>query len=288
MPGEELPQDRQKPLVRPQHLVDRLDPQRRGDAGAHPLETVARELLLDHPLPRVELEDPLDVALALVDEPEQRMPADVLDRERLRLVPGLAGRVLEVDGVHHVLAAALGRRVSEVDQAAGGDLAAPGVQQAVVDLVPLVRLGEAVLEPVPLDDRGLDQRGRGVGVELEQLGGRPAVVAQIETADHARGLSVPGLDDALEGMLGNPHLAPQAALDYPVAGVDAHREQLSAHPLELGNLLRREGVVRRVVPVGADLAVGMEGLAVDETLGGDDRAPVRAGLDPHPAHAYRS
>jgi hypothetical protein len=208
VPGEELPQNRQDSLVRPQHLVDRLDPQGRSHAGAHPVEAVAGELLLDHPLPRIELEDPLDVALVRVDEAEQRVPADLLDGERIGLVPGLLRCVLEVDGVHHVLPAALGCRVREVDAASRRKLPPPGVEQAVVDLVPLVLLREPILEPVPLHHRGLDERGRGVGVELEQLGRRAPVVAEVEAADHARRLGMPRLDDPLDRVLGDAHLPP--------------------------------------------------------------------------------
>jgi hypothetical protein len=64
---------------------------------------------------------------------------------------------------------------------AGRRRAAPAaLDQALVDAVELVAALVGVLEPVPLGDTGLDQRGRRVGVVLEQLGRADAVEGEVE------------------------------------------------------------------------------------------------------------
>ena len=72
---------------------------------------------------------------------------------------------------------------------------APARDESLVDAVELVGVGMGVLEPVPLDDGGFEQGGRGIGVVLEQLGRPRAVVTQIEAAVERRGILLPAFDD---------------------------------------------------------------------------------------------
>ena len=72
--GEELPEDGEQPLVRPEHLPDGLDPRHDSVVG----DRVAAELLVDHPFPRVELEDGLHRSLAEIDEAARVVPADLV------------------------------------------------------------------------------------------------------------------------------------------------------------------------------------------------------------------
>src|SRR3954447_7069605 len=66
--GEQAPEHRQDALVGPQHLPDRLDPQRLALLVAHPPQRLLGEVLVDDPLPRVELEDAAHDAVLGVDE----------------------------------------------------------------------------------------------------------------------------------------------------------------------------------------------------------------------------
>ena len=122
---------------------------------------------------------------------------------------------------------------------AGSPSAGLPADQPLVDRVPLPPrvLGQVgLVHPVPLDDRGLDQRGRGLRVELEQLrGAAGAVVPEVEAAvdarrvvrrlhrqPHVRVLVVvrprlrvavePGPDDLLVGELGDADLGQEARL----------------------------------------------------------------------------
>jgi hypothetical protein len=108
------------------------------------------------------------------------VPADVLDVQILRLPARLEGHVTQV----------LDRHVVFEVPGQGGELQAPLVvppqgaedlQQPFVDAVELVAVAVvAVLQPVPLDDGGLQKGRGGVGVVLQQLRPAGAVVAQVE------------------------------------------------------------------------------------------------------------
>ncbi len=68
--------------------------------------------------------------------------------------------------------------------------------QLLVQAVELVERGKDLLFPVPLDNRGLEQTGRRVAVEFEQLGRAFTVIAEVEAAIvQGRRLVVPGLAD---------------------------------------------------------------------------------------------
>src|SRR5262245_64409022 len=77
----------------------------------------------------------------------------------------------------------------------------PGLDQPLVQRVVLVgALGydvalDRLFEPGPLEHRGLEDRGRRIGVVLEQLCRIPAVEAEVEAAVEAELLVAPAVRD---------------------------------------------------------------------------------------------
>jgi hypothetical protein len=57
----------------------------------------------------------------------------------------------------------------------------PAGDQLFVERVELVAAGLDLLQPIPLHHRGLDQRGRSVGVVFEHFGRRDPVIGEVET-----------------------------------------------------------------------------------------------------------
>jgi hypothetical protein len=55
------------------------------------------------------------------------------------------------------------------DAAGNARVGAEGCDQLFVDGIVLVEMGEAVLQPKPLHDRGLEQGGGRVGIQLQKL-----------------------------------------------------------------------------------------------------------------------
>ena len=185
MPRVHLPEDRQQRLVRQQRLPERLDPGGLGEAAGD----VLAELVAEDPLPGVELVDRRDRRFLEVDEPvEGRVPPELLDRQADGVDPGLGGGLLEVGHRHVVLTGGVGLRPAEVHLAPGelvGDLA-PALDELLVQRVPLVLVGIGVLEPVPLADARLEQRGGGCRALYSiNFAGR-AVVAEVEAAVEVR------------------------------------------------------------------------------------------------------
>ena len=74
----------------------------------------------------------------------------------------------------------------------------PGLNQPFVDAVELILVGEQILEPMPLDDRRLQQGGWGVGVILQQLGWTLAIVRQVEPPVDGQLVAVPALPDVVD------------------------------------------------------------------------------------------
>lgn len=184
--AEQLPEHREDAFVAPQHLVRRLDPDRATDVLAgtvapadvlHVCEAGTSELLLDHELPRVELEDHVDVIPLLVVEASVVAENDVLDVDGLDLVAGLLAGVEQHEGVHDILAAVFVCAAGEVHDwpVAEGlldelEIATPGHDQLFTDVVPLVVALTSLTKPLPLRERSFHEAGRGVGVELVQPG----------------------------------------------------------------------------------------------------------------------
>ena len=127
-----------------------------------------------------------------------------------------------------------------------------------VEGVELVGLGSrrsarswVVFEPVPLDDGGFEQRGGGVGVVFEQLGGRPvAVVQQVEAAVDGGGLFVPGPLDEGDGVGGDFELGVALVVDDVLRGGEAHGLELVAGGFEGVDFGGGELVAGGLVPVG--------------------------------------
>ena len=273
MVGEEVPQNRQQGLVRPDHLPDRLDPDRRrmGDAG-----TVG---LVDQPFPRIEVEQGPDGRARGVGE-AQAGPFDLVDRQGQTLDPAFAGQIAHIGDGDGVLGRAfLGPGEMHRLGQGGGDLA-PAGDQGVVDVVELVLAGEDGLQPVPLDHRGLQQGGGGVAVELEHLRRRDAVIAQVEAAVvQRRRFLVPGLADQGNGEVGDAEAVEQVVVEDVLTGGQAERIQLLGRLFDLTNLAAVEAVAGGLVPVGL---VG--GGVPDEAQGLDPFAPVRPGRERQPLH----
>lgn len=254
-------------------------------------EDLRAELVRGQPLPRIELEAGADEAELLVHEPAgQAVPADLLDGERLGVQAGLFGGLLEVGDRHQVLAELVGLGVREVQRAGREQLglAPPGVDEALVEGVPLVGAGEAFLHPEPLRTGRLHEGGGRVGVVLQHLGrAAAAVVAQVEPTVEGGlfGASSPGLGDQ-RGQLrvGDAEVGEAVVLDDVRGRGQAHGVQLLDDVLQGLHLGEREGVVRALVPVGAQGVVGVAGQGIDHPLLLDGLLPVGTGLDGVPLH----
>ncbi len=82
-----------------------------------------------------------------------------------------------------------------------------------------------VLEPVPLDDGGFEERGGGVGVVLEELGGVAGLGAcpcHVEAAVEGGGLVVPGPFDGFDGGGGDVEFGVAFFVDDVLGGGEAH------------------------------------------------------------------
>src|SRR3954447_21365266 len=154
----QAPEHREDALVGPQHLPDRLDPERLALLVAHSLQRGVGELLVDQPLPRVELEDAAHRAPLGVDEADLGVQAHLLDRHQLAVQTRLARGLDHVGDGHEVLAGVLRLGVQQVQAVTGqaGQQLLPALHEQFVDHVPLIAAGAVdVLHPVPLDG-GLD------------------------------------------------------------------------------------------------------------------------------------
>ena len=193
--------------------------------------------------------------------------------------PGLGGRLLQVADGDVVLAARVGARPGEVDVVAGQPSLqlTPALDELLVQGVPLVVVGVDVLPPVPLQQRRLEQRGRGVGVVLQHLRRAGAVVAQVEAAVDVRVAAPPRRRHALPRVLRDREVAEALGGDDVVHRLQAHRVQHLDVGLEREHLVHRERVVHRLVPVRARrAALAAAGRAVDHALLADDLLPPGA------------
>jgi len=154
--------------------------------------------------------------------------------------------------------------------------------QALVQAVPLVVAGEHLLFPFPLHHRGLEERGRCVTVVLEELRRAHPIVGEVEAAMvKGRRLLLPGPPQEGDYPGGDTELREEVAVEDRLAGEEAEPLQLGGRRLQLVDLVGREAVVGRLVPVG--LAVrGMP----DEAELLHFLLPARPRLDPDPLHFY--
>ena len=96
------------------------------------------------------------------------------------------------------------------------------------------RLCGMSFEPVPLDDGGFEERGGGVGVVLEELGGGAALRAcpcDVEAAVEGGGLVVPGPLDGFDGEGGDVEFGVTFFVDDVLGGGEAHLLELCSRRL---------------------------------------------------------
>ena len=138
-----------------------------------------------------------------------------------------------------------------------------------VNGVELIVFRVQILQPIPLHDSRLEERRRRVGVVLEKLRRRVAVVHEIEAAVDRGRFSVPRPFDRVDGGNGNPEFDVPLLVDDVLSGLEADPLQLVCRRLDLVDLAAAEHVVRAFVPVQAAL-----GVMVDEPLAPDGLFPV--------------
>jgi hypothetical protein len=149
----------------------------------------------------------------------------------------------------------------------------PSRNQLFVDRIELVAAGFHLLEPVPLHDRGFEQRSRRISVVFEQFRRRGAVIGQIEPAVDIGIAPPPRVGDPL--MIGFRDLHVRE-----IAGSHDTVDRLEAEPMEcLGRLLdqvdlgRGEDVARPFPPIRPP--VGCMKIEAERL---DLRLPIRTGV----------
>ncbi len=229
------------------------------------------ERLAHHPLPRVELEERGDRAILEVDE-ARAVPADVIDGEGARVQARLDRGVAQVVEVALVLGG-LGIG-AEMHAPVAGERAAhrlPALDQLLVDGVELVGVGKNVLQPIPLHDARLEERGGCVGVVLEHLGLAFAVPREVEAPVERLVAVGPGTLDQFVERLGNGETPIVALADHVRHRFEAALVQLGRGRFQRVDLPGAEAVGGALVPVDAVDRVE------DEAQGLDLLRPVDAG-----------
>jgi hypothetical protein len=234
------------------------------------------ERVVKHPFPGIELEGEFDWSVVEIDEVAVFAQSDVFDVDQRGLQSGLARGVLEIGqraGILFILGHA-----GEMKMPGVGEFL-PGVDQAFMDRIELVGALrddvalDRLFEPGPLKDRGFENRGRGVGVILQQFRRIAAVEAEIQPAVEAGIVAVPAFGNQRPECFGYS----QAAQIMFV--VDRMADQFETHRVDFGgglldsafDLIQRERVVGPFVPI----AFAIDGVKVESgALGG--RAPVIA------------
>src|ERR1700723_394190 len=155
----------------------------------------------------------------------------------------------------------------------------PRLDQALMQRVELVGAGlkqtplDPLFEPCPLKHRGLEDRGRGVGVIFQKFCSATAAIAEIEAAIEAAVMATPGVADQWPERLGYPQ-SPQMPLvfDHGTAELAAHRVDLAGRlPDQVLDFGEREGVKGALVPV----ARAIDGVKI-KAAGFSRRLPVVA------------
>src|SRR6185369_1549797 len=250
-----LPEDRQDSLVAQQHLPGRFDHPEPG------LGQVGAELFPHQPFPGVELEQMTDRFIVKVDKPfGSLVPADLVDEEQPGLQPSLDGRVPQVFQVSQVFGAVGGTGKMEQPFRSAGPLF-PGGDQLLVNRVELVGLRETVLEPEPLHYARLQDGGRGIGVVLQEVGGRGAVIGKVEPAVERGIVTVPGGDDMRYETFRYFQPMGKPGADVLFGGLHAEALQLRGFLVQSVDFGGSETVTGRLVPVGLTVD-GMVGHAV--------------------------
>src|SRR5579872_79967 len=188
MAGEHFPQQSQHALVGKYRLPRRFDP-----AGWRLWQPCAKSVL-KHPLPRIKFEGEGDRAIVEIDKAALLAPSDAFDTEQIGFKAGLPCGILKIGQRRGIL-----RIVEQAGQmqVLGAGKLSPGVDQAFMERVELVGGGrqqaalDSLLKPRPLKYRGLENRGRRVGVVFEQFRRSAAAITEIEPAIKAAFVTVP-------------------------------------------------------------------------------------------------
>ncbi|KAG1606086.1 hypothetical protein G6F46_013251 [Rhizopus delemar] len=245
-----LPQQRQDALVA-QHRLPRRLQQLYARAGQR-----AAEFLGPQVFPRVQLEQRADHRIIQRGETAVFGQADVLDGDGLAMQAGLRGAVTQIiDGAAVFIRAAHGAEVQRRRQLRGQF--AEALDQRFMDRVELVGVlrqatGVAlVFQPLPLEEAGLEQRGRRVVVQFVQLGRTGAVVGQVQAPVQMRLALAPAVGDPVAVVRRNRQLVHQSLAGDDIADqVQRHLVQLGAGVFDvLFDLAQGEGVVRAFIPV---------------------------------------
>ena len=265
-----LPQQGQQSFVGQDRFPRRLDPAGRG------ARDFFAECVVKHPFPGIELEGERDLLIVEIDEAAGFAPADALDGKQSGGEAGLFRRVFEVSERGSVFRVVEHSRQMQV--VCSAELF-PGLDQALMQRVELVGAClkqaplDSLFEPCPLKHRGLEDRGRSVGVIFQKFGVPAAAIAEIEAAIEAAVVAAPGVADQRPERLGYPQ-PPQMPLvfDHATAEFAAHRVDFAGRRLDpVFDFGECEGVKGALVPV----AHAVDGMKI-EAAGFCRRLPVIA------------
>ena len=131
---------------------------------------------------------------------------------------------------------------------------------------------ELVFQPDPLEEGRFIQRGRGVGIVLQQLRFADAIPGQVETRVERRLVGFPRLAHKAPGVFRDAEFSHQLiAGDHFLHHLEAHLMQLGGDFLQFFHLREGQLVISLFAPVG----LAVHGVEV-ETVLGRFLAPVRA------------
>ena len=150
-----------------------------------------------------------------------------------------------------------------------------------MDRVELVGTGVYVLHPVPLDDGGLNERCRGVGVVFQQLGGTDAVPENVEAAVEGGRLLLPCPLDEGDRFCWDFKVGVKVVVDDVLCGGEAHGLQFVTGGFNPVDFARVVLLGLGLVPV-THVGWGVEG----EPLGLDDALPMVTGRLCVPLHGH--
>ena len=149
----------------------------------------------------------------------------------------------------------------------------PFRDELFVQRIELVERGEAIFLPIPLHHRRLEQRGRRVAIEFEQLRLALPVISQIEPAEIERGrLRFPRIADRRGAEIGDAEGSQQRGpLDDILPGLKQQLVEFGGRAFDPADLIAGEAVKDAFVPIR--LAVRT---MPDQPLRLDPRLPVGA------------